>query len=1007
MRTALIRFQGSAQAMDAAPPFLLPRPVLLALFVVPVALACFDYALLSFDFRNLFRYLVQAAIVLLVLTDREGGARRRLAATAALVAALPCLAAVLRLAGAPAALPFGEGLARAFDSDAGWLWLAGVWLATPVLTGGRRYSIGFRVGMAALVGLQLFVMASVVNSRSPGAGVRVYENELGLFVALAIGWVRAACADSRLCRRGGKAMAVWMAVLTVCGLGVALAALLGGEGVQQRLGAWGMVYLEQSWDLRLPRWRLNFPTRYFNRAGHFYMLATATFVLAAMAGGATRRARIGWLALAAAAIYLMELTGTRGAIIATVIGLMLWGALCSWRLLASIFLVMAVAFAMLPPAKRGVILSIFKAETYTLAPENPTSMSLRYAGWRTAAVMIGEAPLSGIGHGHETIYEHYREYAGRTGDIEVKRHLHNVVLEFAAESGLPAAALLLAWFAVRWWMLGQGIRMLTGRARGRLAAWLALELALFVVGLVSFSLRRPFGLLTWAFWAGALVEAEIWRRPSSGGGATAPAQPEVPAQEPELPPLTPERAAAWAAYERAKEEWLRAHAHDSRDDGLTPLPQEADRESQLRGRRAAGPAGRALYQAGLLALTALAAVLERLPRRRRPIGDRPIRVMRLIGRASMGGVAKVTNQTLLRIDPLSVHTVLVVFGRRGPVSRRIARAPGVRVVRRPLELWPPSWNFRLFRDINRLRKLIRKHRPDLIHLHEPGAAPAVRIAAALAGVPYLVQLHSTYSRRRGHYVPLHRRLERAALRRAWMIGHSAEVVEDGLRVLDGRHAPGRRIALVEDGIDDLRLWRANAAQEGWMLQQAAGRPIVMLIARLVPLKRIGDFLAVVRRLIDAGTPLFPVLMLYGGSQAVKRAFRREFETTFAPGEAELFQFVGTPQDLMRHATLGVSCSEVEGLPKNILEFLALGVPVVCSDIPQHRRLVVDGKNGLLYPLGDLEALQERVARLLGDAGLREQLGRAGRDGVAHRRWADTARGVVQVYREIVGGDGKA
>ena len=277
----------------------------------------------------------------------------------------------------------------------------------------------------------------------------------------------------------------------------------------------------------------------------------------------------------------------------------------------------------------------------------------------------------------------------------------------------------------------------------------------------------------------------------------------------------------------------------------------------------------------------------------------------------------------------------------------------------------------------------------------------MRIAAALAGVPYLVQLHSTYSRRRGHYVPLHRRLERAALRRAWMIGHSAEVVEDGLRVLDGRHAPGRRIALVEDGIDDLRLWRANAAQEGWMLQQAAGRPIVMLIARLVPLKRIGDFLAVVRRLIDAGTPLFPVLMLYGGSQAVKRAFRREFETTFAPGEAELFQFVGTPQDLMRHATLGVSCSEVEGLPKNILEFLALGVPVVCSDIPQHRRAGASTERMACCIRWGPEALQERPHgcwRCGGCANIS-----AGRPGWGASPALGTRRAVwFRLYREIVG-----
>ena len=60
----------------------------------------------------------------------------------------------------------------------------------------------------------------------------------------------------------------------------------------------------------------------------------------------------------------------------------------------------------------------------------------------------------------------------------------------------------------------------------------------------------------------------------------------------------------------------------------------------------------------------------------------------------------------------------------------------------------------------------------------------------------------------------------------------------------------------------------------------------------------------------------------------------------------------------------------------MLEAMALGIPVVASDIAGNRDAVVDGKTG--YLVSDEMQLVERVLRLLDDPGLRERLGEAGR-----------------------------
>ena len=68
----------------------------------------------------------------------------------------------------------------------------------------------------------------------------------------------------------------------------------------------------------------------------------------------------------------------------------------------------------------------------------------------------------------------------------------------------------------------------------------------------------------------------------------------------------------------------------------------------------------------------------------------------------------------------------------------------------------------------------------------------------------------------------------------------------------------------------------------------------------------------------------------------------------------------------------------EGLPNVLMESLALGVPVVTTDVAGIPELVRDGEEGLLVPPKDPAALAAGMARLLGDKALRKRLARQGR-----------------------------
>lgn len=92
------------------------------------------------------------------------------------------------------------------------------------------------------------------------------------------------------------------------------------------------------------------------------------------------------------------------------------------------------------------------------------------------------------------------------------------------------------------------------------------------------------------------------------------------------------------------------------------------------------------------------------------------------------------------------------------------------------------------------------------------------------------------------------------------------------------------------------------------------------------------------------------------------------------------------RSLIRESRIVVLPSAVEGFGIVVLEANALGVPVVASTgVPEGA--VSDGVNGLRYPFGDIQALADRIVRLLGDEVLYSRLSQNARDRSQRFRWS--------------------
>ena len=93
----------------------------------------------------------------------------------------------------------------------------------------------------------------------------------------------------------------------------------------------------------------------------------------------------------------------------------------------------------------------------------------------------------------------------------------------------------------------------------------------------------------------------------------------------------------------------------------------------------------------------------------------------------------------------------------------------------------------------------------------------------------------------------------------------------------------------------------------------------------------------------------------------------------------------------------------EGLPNSILEAMALGLPVVTTDVAGAKELVVNGETGFVVPQKDSEGLARAIVTLLVDHEYRDRMGKAGRERIESEFcFVKRLRRVEDLYGRILG-----
>jgi glycosyltransferase involved in cell wall biosynthesis len=120
---------------------------------------------------------------------------------------------------------------------------------------------------------------------------------------------------------------------------------------------------------------------------------------------------------------------------------------------------------------------------------------------------------------------------------------------------------------------------------------------------------------------------------------------------------------------------------------------------------------------------------------------------------------------------------------------------------------------------------------------------------------------------------------------------------------------------------------------------------------------------------------------------------------------DVVYFTGYRQDvpdILTASDVSIMTSHYEGIPRALMESMALGIPVVATNVPGTRHLIQSGQTGLLVEYGDIPGMSNALVKVLTDSALAERLGNGGKHLVQTRFNEYTvADRVEEVYRHIL------
>ena len=351
-----------------------------------------------------------------------------------------------------------------------------------------------------------------------------------------------------------------------------------------------------------------------------------------------------------------------------------------------------------------------------------------------------------------------------------------------------------------------------------------------------------------------------------------------------------------------------------------------------------------------------------------------LRVVTLVDRldSGLGGAERIARNIVTGLDPQRFDRTICVS--RWSDERaseadtantlEVLRQTGVRFLglerrsARQVQAWRP------------LLSLLRRERVDVLHAHQHSSNAWAALLGTVARTPVVVAHEHSWS-----FVgqAVRRFVDREVIaRRADAILTVSD--EDKRRMIEIERIDPAKLIIVPNGIPsppppsgrDLR----------GELEIPPDAPVVGTVSVLRPEKSLDLLIRAAGRLRER----FPELRVLIAGDGPQRARLQDLIDELGLHETvRLLGLRSDVPDLLRILQAAVCCSEFEGNPLSVMEYMEAGLPVVVTRVGGLPAMISDRVHGLQVERGDVEGLAAALGELLENPGFAAELGRRGQE----------------------------
>lgn len=144
-----------------------------------------------------------------------------------------------------------------------------------------------------------------------------------------------------------------------------------------------------------------------------------------------------------------------------------------------------------------------------------------------------------------------------------------------------------------------------------------------------------------------------------------------------------------------------------------------------------------------------------------------------------------------------------------------------------------------------------------------------------------------------------------------------------------------------------------------------------------------------------------IKLLLAGTGTLLQQYKQLVRTLGLEGNVEFLGYRNDINKLMLLSDIAVSSSRQEGLPVNVMEAMATGLPLVVTDCRGNRDLVRDGENGYVHQLDDFEQFANSINKLYQSRGLIIEFSNNGRRNVEKYSIENVLKEMENIYKKFV------